>query len=232
MQSSLTKEQALSLFLEKSAEINVHVEKLKEICVATGEKLEGNCFYKHETFEPLKELIPKQLNFFWCGLQNPEKICEIGFNAGHSMLLLLLGAAAAAVPPKHVTIFDICEHSYTIPCFEYIKASFPQTEFELIKGDSVVKMKEYCENFQDQHLSYDLIHVDGGHQIYQANEDIYHSLLLLKKEGILIIDDIDNINVKLCLKKLLKLKQFNMFQIADTYTYPHAVLRGYPRILF
>lgn len=229
----LTKEEAYELFLKITPELDTHVRELERIVrnsVTTPEEFEGNSFYKHGTFELQRALVPKQMNFFWCGLQSPEKICEIGFNAGHSLLLMLLGCAQAGKAlPSTVTIFDICEHPYTEPCYEYIRGIFPSVTFEFIKGDSGVTMAEFCRNKQ-HHASYDIVHVDGGHSLPQAHADIFHSLLILKKEGILIVDDIDNENVKLCLNKLYKLRHFNMFHIVDTPMYPHVVLKGYSRL--
>ena len=68
-----------------------YLDALKEIVQQSGASLEGNAFYKHESLDLYPELYTKQLNLVWCGKQACTRMCEIGFNAGHSSMLLLLG---------------------------------------------------------------------------------------------------------------------------------------------
>jgi len=81
--------------------------------------LEGNIFYPHMTLNLLSTLKPKQINLFISGKQATNKICEIGFNAGHSAMVMLLGRE---IKQLEFTIFDIGRHSYTKPCYDYIQS--------------------------------------------------------------------------------------------------------------
>ena len=72
------------------AEYESHSEKresilndLKNIVLASGDPLEGNCFYGNHTLDRWESLYTKQANLFWVGKQGTTRICEIGLNAGH-----------------------------------------------------------------------------------------------------------------------------------------------------
>jgi hypothetical protein len=93
-------------YASKYPEMIVYLEDLKSIITehTAPDAFEGNSFYHHQSFKEYPELYNKQLNLYWCGKQVfGGKICEIGFNAGHSAMLMLL-----ANTNKHVefTIFD------------------------------------------------------------------------------------------------------------------------------
>ena len=93
-------------------------DELLNISIDIGESIEGNCFYKHNSFgDVAPELLPKQINIYNLSSQ-ATNILEIGFNAGHSCLLMLLSNSTSKI-----TLFDICEHKYTVPCFMYLKTS-------------------------------------------------------------------------------------------------------------
>ena len=77
---------------------------LKAIIIHSKTSLEGISFYFHNSLCLHPDLYSKQLNLFWCGKQALTKICEIGFNAGHSSMLMLLGRDKT---PLDFTIFDI-----------------------------------------------------------------------------------------------------------------------------
>ncbi len=175
-----------------------HIIALQNIVEQSGEQLEGNCFYYHQTLHLAPELQAKQRNLLKVAsqlmvplaqapilvqglvpaVQNP-RILEIGFNAGHSLLLFLMKQPAA-----HYVVFDICMHSYVKPCFEYLKSQFPQATLELIEGDSM----QTVENYRTDEL-FDLIHVDGGHAEEVAASDMKHAVRLCRKGGYIILDD-------------------------------------------
>ena len=147
-----------------------HFDKLYAICKETGERVEGNCFTEHLNIDnTINELIYKQLNHFSLGL-NATNIMEIGFNAGHSSLLYLL-----ANPKSKLTIFDICEHKYTMPCFKYLQSVFPD-RLQIFTGDSTKTVPEFYT--KNSNTKFDLIHIDGAHFGDIPNKDFYNSLKL------------------------------------------------------
>lgn len=157
-----------------------HLIALQQIVEQSGEQLEGNCFYYHQSLHLAPELHAKQRNLLKVASMLPDSpsIMEIGFNAGHSMLLFLMQK-----PNAKCTIFDICEHIYVYPCFEYLKTAFPNAQLELIEGDSCMTVSNYAAQ------QFDLVHVDGGHLEHVAASDMANGLRLCKQGGYIILDD-------------------------------------------
>jgi len=156
-----------------------HFDKLNSICKEIGEKVEGNCFTKHLNIDKeINDLIYKQLNHFSLG-KNANNIMEIGFNAGHSSLLYLLSNKNSKL-----TIFDICEHKYTIPCFKYLQSVFPN-RLKIFPGDSTKTVPNFYK--KNPNTKFDLIHIDGCHNKDIADKDFHNSLNLAL--DIIIWDD-------------------------------------------
>jgi hypothetical protein len=170
----------------KNNEKEFYLNDLKNIVINCNDNLEGNCFYYHQTLNIFPELYSKQLNLFWCGKQAVENICEIGFNAGHSTMLMLLGRDNS---PLNFTIFDIGHHLYTKPSLNYIKSQFSHVNFEYVEGDSTIVMPEWINQHKELIGKYDVVHVDGGHDEHCISNDIKNADILVKINGIIIIDD-------------------------------------------
>ena len=118
------------------------IEDLEKIIINSDCKLEGNCFYSHNTLKKNKKYENKQKNLIWCGSKIKDKVCEIGFNAGHSALLMLFNNNKDI----DFTIFDIGRHKYTRPTLEYLKNYFKDTNFEYIEGNSIKTIPEWIKN--------------------------------------------------------------------------------------
>lgn len=190
-------------------------EDLKEIIIKTGEPLEGNCVYKHLTFEPWDCLKNKRDNYKTVS-ENKEKICEIGFNAGHSILVMILNN-----PDAEYILFDLGDHLYSKPCFEYIKNRFKDTKIEMYWGDSTVTMPEYISGNKK---CFDLIHIDGCHQSKIYKQDWDNSMTLLCKEGTVIFDDTDSEKVNIFLDSRIEDGEVTENEnILKTYGYEHRI---------
>lgn len=202
-------------------EINSILDDIKSIVINSGTSLEGNSFYFHQSLQQFPELYTKQLNLFWCGKKALKRICEIGFNAGHSTMLLLLGRKT----PLEFTIFDIGHHSYTRPCFEYIQKKYTNIAFEYIEGDSIQTMPAWIRDHKHLIESYDVVHVDGGHSEPCIFNDMKNADILVKVGGIMIIDDtnIDYINKYVDL--YLSSASYIELGMIKTVGYPHRVLQ-------
>lgn len=138
---------------------------------------------------------------------NIKNVMEIGFNAGFSTLLMLLSN-----PHIKITCFDLCEHKYTLPCYEKLKETFGD-RIQLISGDSTKTLSLVNEN-------YDLIHIDGGHSTEIAESDINNSFRLSKKGTILIMDDYDFGNLHKLWDKYIVLYKLQSLHIS-TYNSQH-----------
>ena len=192
-----------------------HFDKLYKICKEIGENVEGNCFTKHNNIDrTINELIYKQLNLFSLGM-NATNIMEIGFNAGHSCLLFLLSN-----PNSKLTIFDICQHKYTKPCFEYLQSVFPN-RLKIFPGDSTKTVAEFYNN--NPNTKFDLIHIDGCHDGDIPNKDFYNSLKMAT--DIIIWDDTQSRRLNNLFKGYIKKGLVTEILMYETFVYKHRICR-------
>jgi predicted O-methyltransferase YrrM len=153
--------------------------KLLPIIREINEPLEGNLFMQHLSLEYSDEFINKVKNICTLSkLDSNKDVLEIGFNSGFSAVLILLSNDNI-----NLTCVDICEHRYTIPCFNKIKEDFGD-RINLLSGNSVHVLSTINSD-------YDMIHIDGSHATDVATSDIEQSYRLCKINGILIMDDYD-----------------------------------------
>jgi hypothetical protein len=158
--------------------------------------IEGN-YCMHNNDEKFNNFLNKKIaNLFWCINLLPSSnlnICEIGFNAGHSTSLI---ANTLDNKSYNFYIFDIAEHIYTKPCFELFKSTFKNdnNNFYFIEGNSIITIPEFINN--NLIGTFDFIHIDGGHTKECIENDFKYADILIKNNGIIIIDDtnIDCIN--------------------------------------
>lgn len=209
-------------FESKNNDILRHLHELQEIILKVGVVLEGNCFYYHQSLNLFPELLAKQVNLFACGRYATSRICEIGFNAGHSSMLLLLGRENT---PIDFTVFDIGHYSYTKPCMEYIKSQFSHANFEYIEGDSTVTMPEFISKHNELMGTYDVIHVDGGHTEHCISNDMRNTDLLIRVGGIVIIDDTNDYDINRYVDMYISTGNYEEKQIFKTVGYPHRVIQ-------
>jgi hypothetical protein len=186
------------------------------ICKGSGEPLmEGNCFYQHMTNgKRIPELFSKQMNLYNAAKYS-KHIMEIGFNAGHSSLLFLM-----ANPSSKLTIFDICEHAYTKPCVEYLMSLFPE-RITFIEGDSTKTVPKYFEKHPD--VSFDLIHIDGAHDVSIADKDFKNSYPMASNT--IIWDDTQDEGLRKLLDSYISQCLVSEVQMEETFIYKHAIVK-------
>lgn len=192
------------------------IDKLKEICYQkSGVKVEGNSFYDHNNMVIENgSLLPKQMNLFTLG-RTATNVMEIGFNAGHSCLLFLLANSTSKI-----TLFDICEHAYTRPCYEYLQSIFPN-RISLIEGDSTITVPDYYS--KNAHTKFDLVHIDGCHIPTIAKKDIENSLITTS--DILVLDDTNLPQLNSLFDSLIKENCFEEVFLYETVKYQHRIAR-------
>lgn len=146
-------------------------ELLRQCVERSGEPCEGNLFTNCGSWNLDPGKVGKQKNLFSLArsLQHrgnhPPRILEIGFNAGHSVCLMLL-----ANPDAIVTTFDLGEHAYVKPCAAVLQSYFGKDRLELIVGSSVKTLPAYHLSHPGE--TFDLLHIDGGHQFLIATADM------------------------------------------------------------
>lgn len=193
------------------------LKRLEEICIeAVGSPVvEGNCFCEHRNIRNrLEELIPKQMNLFSLGI-NASNLLEIGFNAGHSALLFLL-----ANNHSKLVCFDICEHPYTIKCYEYLKTIFGN-RLELIQGDSTITIPEY--RTQNPDAMFDVFHLDGSHDLRIANLDFENGYDIVK--DVIIFDDTDDEGLNKLLNGFIDAGRVDEVPLRKTTKYEYRIVR-------
>lgn len=175
---------------------NIHIKNLASILNEVGEPVEGNLICDrtadHFTIEYSLDKI-KNLQYL---ARNKNKICEIGVNAGHSLLIMLFEN-----PDAEYLLFDLNCHAYTIPCLEYIASAFPTTKISLMTGDSTKRVVQFLMNNENELNTFDLCHIDGGHtyDIFSAD---FNNIKYLSKMGCpVIFDDSDNEHIDGFLKE-------------------------------
>jgi len=203
----------------KNNEKNIILDDLKNIIVNNiviinnVYQIEGNYIYYHCTLNLAPENYKKQLNLFWCGKQAISNICEIGFNAGHSTMLLLLGKNIENI---NFTIFDIGHHLYTRPCFEYIQKKFSHVNFEYVEGDSIITMPIWIDNNKNLIGKYDLVHVDGGHDLNCISNDMKNANILTRINGIIVIDDTNCPEINNCVEQYISSGDYIELELLST----------------
>ena len=209
-------------YKNKNEEKQVYLNELQKIIITSNSVLEGNCFYYHESLTLFPQLLAKQINLFYCGKQAITHICEIGFNAGHSTMLMLLGRDKT---PINFTVFDIGHHNYTKPCMDFIKTSFSHVNFEYIEGDSTVTMPEWINNNKQSIGIYDVVHVDGGHGEYCISNDMKNTDMLVKINGIVIIDDTNIPIINKYVNMYISNGNYVELNVAKSIGYPHRIIK-------
>ena len=195
-----------------------HYNELKKLVDESGEKLEGNCYSYHETTKPYPALVNKRANILWFSL-NAKKVAEIGFNAGHSATLMM----SLCSEDTEFTFFDLGEHAYTRPCFKYVTQVFNRAS-NLVLGDSRITMPNYIRDHPELIGAYDIVHVDGGHQKECFFSDISNALLLVKRGGLLFIDDTNIDYIDAWVNTLIAEKIVGKMDHLETEGYKHRVV--------
>lgn len=172
-------------------------EALNNLIVASGQQLvEGSLFfYGGYDISFNEEFVHKQVNLFNLA-KDAEYILEIGFNAGHSTALMLL-----ANPRSKILHFDLNEHAYVQPCYDYLKSVFgPHRFVDFVVGDSTQTVPTFVQELHARNKDFegfDLLHIDGGHDDHVARSDITHTATYANpSKNTVIFDDTNYENLQ------------------------------------
>lgn len=151
--------------------------------------------YNHVAY-PKQELLMKTVSLFG----EYAAILEIGFYAGHSSLLM-----AAACPTASITAIDPCHFGFEKECMEIVKQNCLDAGLlEATSREALPKL--------DPELTFDLIHIDGCHNIEDVIFDIETCRKFANEDTLVIIDDWDGICPQLPTYVLGTIK---ILQVAD-----------------
>jgi predicted O-methyltransferase YrrM len=151
-----------------------------------GERVEGNLICDISSDNLIDNVNQNKIYNLMKLAEGKSKICEIGVNAGHSLLLMV-----SVNPTAEYLIFDLGGHAYTRPCVDYIRKQYSSTKITEVYGDTKITLREYKET-----KSCDMIHIDGGHDTHTVVNDFIYTQQLLKKGGVVVFDDYNYHNIK------------------------------------
>lgn len=199
------------------------IKNLNKIIKESNEILEGNCLYKNKSnFEDFEEghrynnkLILRNNLFKLAKIS--KNIIEIGLNGGHSAALYFY-----ANPSVKLLSFDICYHKYVEPVANYLNNKY---NLEFIKGDSIIKVPEYKNN-----ITYDMIHIDGGHGDICALNDLLNCKKFANKSTFLVFDDSNAPSIKKILDEKVNenfIKEIDYEKLGLDVCYFHRIFNYY-----
>ena len=171
-----------------SPSLLTHFFNIEQIIKETGGYIEGNLIcantVENKTVDRNKQKILNLQKIVY----GKNYICEIGVNAGHSLLIML-----DINPQATYYLFDIGIHTYTSRCVDYIKKQYPDANINIIYGDSKITLPAFIAN---ENKKFNVIHVDGGHDDDCVKSDYLYSLKLVADSGYIIFDDYNLKNIK------------------------------------
>jgi hypothetical protein len=164
------------------------LKRIADIVGQSGERLEGNIFYRdleerYADETPAAELAPARRNV-WRAVRFKERLLEVGVNAGHSALLAL-----STSPKLEFYGVDIMSHAYTAECVDYLKGEFPG-RVHLFPGDSR-EVLPWLVNRRAE-LMFDIFHIDGGHTSEVCQSDMTNCIRIARGQRgrHLMLDDV------------------------------------------
>ena len=125
-------------------------------------------------------MFPKQANIFETHIDwsNIRTVLEIGFNGGHSADFFLRHPLVTLV-----TSFELDQKKHVLVGKKYIDETYPGRH-EMVFGDSMSTLPKFPTR------SYDLIYIDGGHDITIARSDLANCMRFARPDTIVIMDDV------------------------------------------
>eukprot|EP00931_Biecheleriopsis_adriatica_P070898 TRINITY_DN44735_c0_g1_i1.p1 TRINITY_DN44735_c0_g1~~TRINITY_DN44735_c0_g1_i1.p1 ORF type:complete len:323 (+),score=55.53 TRINITY_DN44735_c0_g1_i1:46-1014(+) len=110
------------------------------------------------------------------------KMCQIGFNAGHSAVALLDQAPEGSV----LLSLDLCRHAYTRPLEKTVSrlaAERGQTHI-LLEGDSAEMLPRF------RHIEFDLLFIDGNHAYEAVKLDFLLCLQMARPDAVVLLNHV------------------------------------------
>ena len=108
---------------------------------------------------------------------------------------------------------------------QYIQSEFSHIKFEYVEGDSTVTIPDWINKHSQWIGSYDVVHVDGGHTEHCIANDMKNADTLLKKGGLLIVDDTYFLHIHMYVEAYIASGKYVEVNILPTVGYQHRVLR-------
>jgi len=180
---------------------------ISDILKEVGEQVEGNLVCDVSPDNIVVDRNKDKIYNLQYLVKDKQRICEIGVNAGHSLLIMLEQNQSA-----EYVLFDLGNHKYTKPCVEYIKQQYPQTRIKIIYGDSKQTVPNFVLRNEYLQQSFDLVHIDGGHGFLEFCADFYNCRYLVNDKSLIIFDDYDYPAINKFIDERLHIKSIKRYQ--------------------
>lgn len=152
---------------------------------AHGSKLEGH-IWNHRNGKFLRK---SQLLAYYRHIMKYRhtigRICEIGFNGGHSALMW----AILFNGNIDIVVFDLCIDKRCDIGEELIREMFPNIRLKVVRGDSTKTVPIYRHN--NPSVKCDFISIDGGHLGEVPKSDLLNMQYLAADNNTIVMDDIN-----------------------------------------
>ena len=186
---------------------NTHVKAIADILFKIGDFVEGNmiCDMNPGNFTIRQNLV--KIQNIRTLVAGKSKICEIGVNACHSLLIMLL-----VNPTAEYLLFDLGNHRYTAPCLKYLRGAFPSAKIQIVYGNSVETVAAYIKENPKECGTYDFCHIDGGHAEDVFSHDYTNMKSLAAKNAPVVFDDYNLRPIEQYIKSMLAMNEITQFK--------------------
>lgn len=144
------------------------------------EEMEGHC--APEQLEFLRAFVAKQLSAAPFREAAALRMCQIGFNAGHSAVALLDQAPSGSV----LLSLDIGAHWYSRPMEKLVArlATERSQTHIFLEGDSGEMLPRF------KHIDFDIIFIDGNHAYEAVKLDFLNSLSMARRDTVVLLNHV------------------------------------------
>lgn len=158
------------------------LKSLNGVVLKCGEPIEGNCCYwdlklKDANQQPDARILERR-RVLARHAKEAGTVLEIGVNAGHGALVMI-----GANQDIDYTGVDIGRHAYTAHAASFLREVGTA---KVIIGDSARVLPVLAV---EEMGPFDLIHVDGAHDLPSAIADLLAAQRLVSDRGVVIVDD-------------------------------------------
>ena len=193
--------------------LSEQIKNLGIILDEIGEQVEGNLICDVHSSNLVYDKNFAKIHNLQSLVRDKNKVCEIGVNAGHSLLIML-----EQNPNAEYYLFDLGYHKYTQPCIEYIRNIYSNTKINIIYGDSKKTLQKFIVSNPNILKTFDFIHIDGGHGELEFTNDFYYTKLLSSDVCINIFDDYNYPKIKEFLDLRLNNNTIKQYQSSNVIT--------------
>lgn len=152
---------------------------IKQCEEAKKEEMEGHC--APEQLDFLRSYVAQRFGGT-AKAGGVVRMCQVGFNGGHSAVALLDQAPAGSV----LLSLDMANHSYTRPLEQVVQsiASERGQSHILLAGDSAEMLPRFRK------IDFDLVFIDGNHAYEAVKLDFWNSILLASDRTVVLLNHV------------------------------------------